>query len=348
VGPLRLAILLALAGAAPALATSATCAIEPGGLTLASHGAVDAATVVSAGDGLALAFEIDDGAGTVVLARDGLPSLPFEVNGVPGVLELAQGAVTGTIDAGGHTALPAFAWSLTVPGGDLPHEYPLASTLFTGVQAHVLRGVEVVSEGASLDFATRVLTLRGGDVVETAPGVVGPTLYELGLTCRLDRVPQRALLPPSPRLETVRGMVTRTRHGDVLGLRARLVPGRQPLDFAGDDLFVRLAAADGVARTLVLVRGGSLRDVRDRGRRYTVRDDDGTTIEILVGGRPAGRPTPRLGGAIAIRTTPFGADVRLRVRGLDLGVPAGSVAVTISVGTQVGRATVPVHGRRLG
>lgn len=347
-GPLLLAILLALGGAVPALATAATCTIEPAGLTLASHGTTEGVTFVPAGDGLALAFEMDAAAGTLAVARDGLPSLPFDLGGVAGVLELGQGAVTGTIDAGGHVALPAFGWSLTVPGGDLPHEYPLASTLFTGVQAHVLRGVEVVSEGASLDFATRVLTLRGGDVVETTPGAVGPTLYDLGLTCRLDRVPQRALLPPSPRLESVRGMVTRTRRGDILALRARLVPGRPSLDFAGDDLFVRLVAPDGVTRTLVLVRGGSLRDVRDRGRRYTVRDDDGTTLEVLVGGKPIGRPAPRMGGAITIRSTPLGADVRLRVRGLDLGVPAGPVVVTISVGTQVGRATVPVHGRRLG
>jgi hypothetical protein len=264
--------------------------------------------------------------------------------GIDSYLHLDVGPpVAGVIDAGGNVVIPdfpvEFTTEFTAPECVLR---PMAITLSTGRRIETQSGSQSVSEGATLDFATGRLTLKGFGFVRDAPGANGDVLNRLDLTCVLSPIPDPATLPAAAAVSKVRGVATlkgplpdtpprKPDKGDVLVLKFKLAPGGRPFDFAGSDLVLHLTSptpdSGGADLDLVQLRVAAGRLAR-RGKRFVARDSGGTTIEVPIGQKSdaSGTITSALKGSLTIVDKGTkGADVTLRQQGVDLsGLTTGA------------------------
>jgi len=348
---------LVLAGVArgSARATEGTCTITK--LTSANN--LNLPFRVPIANGVVMPVEFDEAAGTFAMKRDtwsgkfGPQGAAFDTGfGPQGFVIMTPGTVTGTLDRQGNVILPRFAMAFAT-NFCLPRspDYDILPDLSTEVQFRVADTVFTLKDGVPLDFATGTLTLEGLDVIPSACGAPGPILSGLLLTCVLDPIPDQTKLPSAPSLARLAGKAqigpplpsappTKPDKGDVLVLRVRLADWRTPIDFSGDDVFLRLTGPSG---DLVVFRvpAGKL---QTRGKRLLVQDKDGTAIEVFKGHKESESVSAAFGGNVAVVSSSKHTDVRVRVLGLDLGGLSGSGTVTVAVGPRSATANVTVQG----
>jgi hypothetical protein len=316
-----------------------------------------------------------DGSAAVIDASDpvatrcvtGKPQLvdTFEYVTAPGpeaFMHLGVGGPsTGRIGGDGTVVVDSFPVELatlyTAPDCTI---LELAPSLTTGAQVNVTSGTQSITEGKKLDFATGRFTVSGFAVLQNAPGSSGGLLNILTLTCTLSPVPSAAPLPPattpltltSARATfTARGPLAETKtkkpdKGDVLKLKAHLVPGTTPLDFATQDLFLHVTQVDGPMADLVQlrVRAG---DLKGKGKRLSAHDKDGSVVTVVKGHKTSesGSVKSVEAGTLTLMTGKKGIDLTLREQGLSLDGLSGQLRVTVAVGTtEVASVDVTVKG----
>jgi hypothetical protein len=333
-----LALGWALSAVLPGSALAATCTIPSGGAALVTH-------VPSAGDfefpsvdALVLQVDIDAGAGTFTLHRDDVAPIDVGTQGGPVKLLLAGPAAVGSIDASGNVTIPGFAYSEVFAGQPLPGNPALTTTSFSTD----LNGVEYPGHGTPLDFSTGILTLEGADVLPNAPIVGEAVVSGISITCQLAPVPDPSTLPKALSLKSVGGVAKTGKAGkpDTLVLHAVLLPGTTGPDFAGKDVLVGIRGSGTDDAVLLLVRAGSL---HKKGRKLSVRDTDGTALEVLAGRKGTQDAPAPTSGTLSVtpgKRTPLA----LRVQGLDLTALSGNMVVTVTVGPLVASANVAVSG----
>jgi hypothetical protein len=330
-----LAVLVAFAGRAGA--TPGTCSVAPGGLDIVAHiPGVDENLVlpVDVGAGFALTVDVDAASGRFTMIRGDAPELVFDTQSGPIGLELRGPDAVGTIDAAGTVSLPDFPATFFFAGSPIP----LMPAMSTGVQERVAFGKAYADEGARLDFETGMLTLVGPHLIPVAPIIAQPAVATIRLACRLAPVPSAADLPSAPRVKPSGKIVLGTA-GDTLRLAAKLSTAGAPLDFAGGDLFVRLASG-GSELLLVFVPAGSL---QAKGKKLSAAGGDGGAISLLtVGNAPE---ETALAGAVTVARHGKGASLKLRVDGVHLSAIGTTATASVVVGQAEATADVHVRGR---
>ena len=331
-----LAAALGVLSLAPGLAraTPGTCTIVPSGLYVFARvpSAGDFTFLLASVDGLAVPVDVDAAGGTFTMMRGALPVATFDT-GVAGLVDtqLAGADVHGPIDAAGNISLPGFTVTLIFGGTPLP----IAPTLATGTQTRTLEGLEYPIQGGVLDFQTGMVTLVGTDIIPTAPIVNEPTITELHLTCVLAPIPSAASLPKAPTAKLkAKATVTGSDAGDTLSLKGKLTAGKVPFDFAGSDLFIQLAGADGKDVVVAVVKAGGL---TAKGKRFSTGSGS-PAVEVVTGGKAAPAAP---GGTVTIVNAKKSAKLNGKLSGLDLsGLVAGPAKVTVTVGSNVAPADV--------
>jgi hypothetical protein len=282
----RLPLALALAALLPARAqaTPGTCTVMPRGVFIFAR-------VPSAGDfpfpllsvnGLPIPVDIDAASGTFTMRRGGLPEATADT-GLAGFFHTQLAGRTPSADRCRRQRVPA---RRAADADVRMTALPIAPTLSTGTTTRSSRRrgprswVPSISDG--------ILTLVGPDIIPNAPIVNEPTITELHVTCRLDPIPAQASLPPAPSAK-VNGTakISGAEEGDTLRVKAKLKRGHVPFDFAGADLFVRLATGDGTDVVVAVVNGGAL---TAKGKKFSAKDGAGSVIEVPTGKKPAPAP----------------------------------------------------------
>ena len=286
-------------------------------------------------DGLQLPVDIDAASGRFMMLRATVPDVALGTDAGDVILHMAGPDVSGTLDAAGNAVLPGFSVDQILGTIMLP----IAPTMTTGIVSRDIPGNQFVDHGAPLDFTTGILTLVGPDVIQDAPIVHEPVISEVQLKCRLDPKPDPASLPAAPTGKvTGKAVISGGDQGDSLRLKAKLTPGATPFDFAGGDLYVRVAAADSSTVVLTRVLAGML---KAKGKKFSAKDKDGSVIGVLVGKRPSPAPA---GGNLAATNGKKKASLSLRLVGLDLSTLGTSAQVTVQVGSNVAKSNVTVSG----
>jgi hypothetical protein len=350
-----LAALLLVAGIRPAHATDATCTIT----SAISTNSLNLPFVIPSAVGLVLPVTFDESAGTFSMSRDpwaaryGSNGASFNtVGGVQGYLIMEPGTVTGTIDAGGNVTLPdfaiAFATDFCPPRSP---DYPLLPELKTGAQFLRVTGQTIGVTGVPLDFATGTLTLEGQDIIPGACGAPGALLSGVRIACTLSPIPSQALLaPPSTALTASGGKGTigkplpevepkKPPKGDVLSLKTNLGSWATLADLAANDVYVGVAG--GESRVVLRVPAGRF---QTRGKKATVKDTDGTSIEVSAGHKQNAEVSAAFGGAMTFTSGRKGLVLKLRVLGLDLDGLTGPTVLSVAVGQNAAAVDLTANG----
>jgi hypothetical protein len=353
---LLLSLILVAASGARAHAASGTCTIT----NLVSINDLNLPFDVPNANGVAMPVEFDEASGTFSMSRDvwasqfGATGVAFLVGfgSVQGYIVMSAGTFAGTIDAAGNVTLPgfpmAFATDFCPPRSP---DYPMAPDLATATQFVTNAGRVFRLHGDPLDFATGTLHLVGEDTIPAACGAPGAILTGVDLTCTLAPVPDRTKLPPAPALAKVSGKArigaplpatppARPDKGDVLTLRAQLADWTAPVDFAGQDVYVRLGSGD---TDVVLLRVPAGR-FQAKGKKVSVHDADGTAIVVAAGHKKTDAVSAAFGGTITVTSGRKRATAKLSVLGLDLGTLSGPATLTLAVGPRSASADVTVRG----
>jgi len=323
-------------------------AAAPGTCTVVGDGISLLAFVPSAGgrinsppdppgsvDGLQLPVDVDGASGRFMMLRATLPDVALGTDAGDVILHMAGPDVSGTLDAAGNAVLTNFSVNQILGTIMLP----IAPTMTTGIASQDIPGNHFADHGAPLDFTTGILTLIGPAVIPDAPIVHEPVISEVRLRCRLDPKPDPASLPAAPSAKvTAKAQISGSDQGDSLKLKAKLTPGATPFDFAGGDVYVRIAGTDGSDVVVTRVLAGKL---KAKGKKFSAKDKDGSVIGVLVG--KAASPAPA-GGNLTATNGKKRATLSLRLVGLDLSKLGTSAQVTVQVGTNAAKSDVTVSG----
>jgi len=350
------ALLLIGASTRTARAVQGTCTITK----LVSINDLDLPFAVPIAEGLAMPVEFDEASGTFAMKRDAwsaqFPSGAAFLVGfgsVQGFIVMSAGEVPGTIDAGGNVTLPhfamAFATDFCPPRSP---DYPMTPDVMTGTQFRTNIGRVFRLHGDPLDFATGGVRLVGEDVIPGACGAPSGILSGVDLTCTLAPIPDRTKLPPAPRLSRTGGKTrigdplpaappNKPDKGDILAVKTQLADWKAPIDFVGQDVYVRLAGADEADVVLLRVPAGKF---QAKGKKFVVRDVDGTAIEVAIGHKKSAAVSAAFGGTITVVSGKKGATVKLSIVGLDLGGLSGPATLTLAVGPRSATDDVIVQG----
>jgi hypothetical protein len=350
-----LAVLLLLARIPAAQATDATCTIT----SAISTNSLNLPFVIPSAVGLVMPVTFDEAAGTFSLSRDtwaaqyGSNGASFNtVGGVLGYLIMAPGTVAGTIDAGGNITIPdfgiAFATDFCPPRSP---DYPLLPELKTGAQFLRVTGQTIGFTGVPLDFTTGKLTLEGQDIIPGACGAPGALLSGVRITCTLSPIPNQALLaPPSTALTASNGKATigkplpeeppqKPVKGDSLTLKTNLGRWASLADVAANDVFVGVAG--GESSVVLRVPAGRF---QTRGKKATVKDTDGTSIEVAAGHKQNADVSAAFGGTMTFVSGRKGLVLKLRVLGLDLEGLTGPTVLAVAVGQNAATVDLTASG----
>jgi hypothetical protein len=324
-GVVAAALALAASGLVARGAPAAQCTVTAMSVTVRSTGL--GGDLAFAGSPPTFPVTVDEAAGTIAFDLSGFPASPFTIVGVMNQLAFPPTTVTGTLDAGGNVTVRAVPMDLTTFFGGTPSSVAVSPDVTTGVAAVTVSGADVPSEGTPLDFTTGALHLSGESIVEAAPGAGAALSTGLDLHCTLSPVPNRDALPAAPSLRGVKGKAKAGRDaalGETLSLKGNFTQGAAPVDPAPNDLFVRVADAEG---TVVLLRvpAGTL---TARGKKLVVEDEDGTRLHVAEGRKT----DAAVSGMLVLRRTKKGYKLALTARGLDLTTLGASGRVTLDVG----------------
>ena len=346
------------AGIDPAHAVTGTCTVTVARAPVANFGLTFPLPDVT---GVAFGVEFDETAGTFSFSRDafaakfGPEGAIFPTGfGPNGWIVMPPGSVTGTIDGNGNVVLRrvamAFATDFCPPRTP---DYPIQPDLSTMTQFRIANNASYARVGTPMD-ASGSLTLDGVDLIPDACGAGGPTLSGVRITCQLSPVPNLAGLP-TPALEKVTGTAkigpelpttppAKPAKGDTLQLKGNLVDWAQPLNLAGDDVFLRLqVGSDPTVEDVVILRVPAGR-FQTKGKKSKVVDKDGSLIEVMVGQKKNDTVDAATGGNIVLASGKKGVKVTLRVQGLDLAKLTGSAGLVLAVGPYSSTATVSASG----
>jgi hypothetical protein len=313
-------------------------------------------------NGVAMPVEFDEAAGTFAMSRDawsaqfGAPGAPFPVGfgDIQGFIVMSAGNVAGTIDAAGNVTLTDFAIAFATDAcPPRSPDYPITLDLMSGTQFLTNIGQVSRLHGDPLDFTTGTLRLAGEGLIPDACLAPFAILSGLDLTCTLAPIPDRAKLPPAPKLAKTAGKARiggalpteppkKPDKGDVLGLKTQLVDWKAPIDFVGQDVYVRLAMASDDTTVVVLrVPAGKF---QAKGKKVVVRDTDGTAIEVATGHKKNDTVSAAFGGTMVMVSGRKSATAKLSLLGLDLGALSGPATLTVAVGSRSASADVMVRG----
>ena len=349
-------LLLLGAASGPAGAVQGTCTITK----LVSINDLDLPFQVPIANGVVMPVEFDEASGTFTMKRDAW-SMRFPTGAaflvgfgsVQGYIVMNAGDVQGTIDATGNVTLPRFAMAFATDFcPPRSPDYPMTPDVMTGTQFRTNIGRVFRLRGEPLDFATGSLRLMGEDVIPGACGAPSGILSGVDLTCTLAPIPDRTKLPPAPALSKASGTAriggplpttppTKPDKGDVLALKAQLADWKAPVDFAGEDVYVRLAGADETDVVLLRVPAGKF---QPKGKKMIVRDTDGMTIQVVTGHKKSDAVSAAFGGTITAASGKKRTTVKVSIVGLDLGALSGPATLTLAVGPRSAIAQVNVRG----
>lgn len=328
---MRLAIVSAalLAAVIPVAARAATCTVTAAKVLVKDSGFERPLPEMI---GYAIPVVIDETAGSFQADFTGLPVGTFSISGVSNSLEVkAAGPVTGTIDGGGNVSLPPTQVDFTtalLPLDVLSTMEPLS----TGIAAVTKSGNDYTTEGAPLDFSTGSLRLEGQGIVTNAP-VVGTSTSGFSVTCTLAPIPSAASLPKAPTV-TAHGVGKPGKSsdpaavaGDTVTIKAKIKNGAKPLDPTAD-VFVRVGV-DGTDVFLVRVVAGTL---ENKGKKYSVSDDDGSKVHLVIGRKEVGNVRADLSGSLMLAQGKKSLAVTLKQTGSDLAPLASATTATLTVG----------------
>jgi hypothetical protein len=334
----RLLAAAAIAASSPAYALTGTCTSGVGEIRIVAHIPTAGDFDFQATESRTFGVDIDPASGRFTLQRSTVAPLNVDTAGGPVDLHLEGSDAVGTIDASGNVNIPQFSYNKFFG----PQPLPDAPTLTTGTNR--MSGTDYAAHGAALDFTTGRLTLEGGGTLANAPLVGETVLAGLSLRCVLTPVPDESTLPKAAALKGVSGTTKTGKEdeGDTLKLHAVLVPGAVPLaDPLTSDLLIGIRGADRTDEVVFLVAAGAL---HKKGRKFSVKDDQATTLVILRG-RKGGASSPTPSEGTLSLTTGKRSVINLRVTGVDASTLTGALVVSVTAGPNVASANVTVKGR---
>jgi hypothetical protein len=275
--------------------------------------------------------EFDETAGTFSMSRDawfqkfsdlGCTYTVF-FGSTNAFLRMLPGTSTGTIDAAGNVALPAFPMDFFTDFGGLSPALPMdGMELVSGLAVAETGGQLYTTRGAALDFATGMLTLAGVGVIHNAPGAGGDSVTEVRMTCTLAPIPSAANLPAAPVFKRIRGKAKIDAPGDTLKLTASIGATTPPLPFATAQGAILNLVPDGAAEPLVSARIASF---TPSGKKKLVATGDAI---LLAAGAKAGVESS---ATVTVKPRRKATGIVIAMAGLDLASLSGGVTLELWV-----------------